>query len=238
MPVAMVLLWTGPIYRKRPDGWRPISNKARYVYGSLLLLWLVAATLKAFLQPGGIQGEWERSAHPDLTKGTQNAPAATNADPAPAAASSAANNALPACDNPEVIQTAREAIDESPAGTTLGLRVRDVGKGQETFYEPERPLRRCVAEAMLNNGSSLLTYQILFGPSGKLMIQAQVGDTAAMQYEVDKAKKEEAESASRPRDCTPHTDNLTGKLVYPYGCQEPPAQADQSSQAEQPEPSR
>lgn len=200
MPIAMILILSGPIYRRKVDGWQPISNRARYIYGGILVLWLVVATLKAFLQPGGIQGEWERSADPALVKTTQNTPAPTNTDPTPAtatASNAASNNGLPTCDNPEVIQTAREAIDESPAGVTMGLRVRDVGKGQETLYEPERKLRRCVAEAMLNNGASLMTYQVLYGPSGNLMVQSQVGDTAAMQFEVDKAKRDEAQQAAR-----------------------------------------
>ena len=235
MPIAMLVLLTGPVYRRKPDGYRPISNRARFIYGGALVLWLVIATLKAFLQPGGIQGEWERSADPALVKTTQNAPATSTAGAAPTPSSSANSNGVPTCDNPEVIQTAREAIDESPAGVTQGLRVRDVGKGQETFYQPERKLRRCVAEAMLNSGSSLMTYQVLYGPSGNLMVQAQVGDAAVMQHEVDKARKEEAEAASRPRDCTPHIDNLTGKEVFPYGCEER-AQAEQAAPGDQPEP--
>jgi len=237
MPIAMIMLLTGPVYRRKPDGWQPISNRARFIYGGLLVLWLVVATLKAFLQPGGIQGEWERSADPALVKTTQDAPATTTADPTPATAASSANSSgLPTCDNPEVIQTAREAIDESPAGVTQGLRVRDVGKGHETFFQPERKLRRCVAEVMLNSGSSLMTYQVLYGPSGNLMVQAQVGDAAVMQHEVDKARKEEAEAASRPRDCTPHIDNLTGKEVFPYGCEEQRIQAEQAAPPDQPEP--
>jgi len=195
MPLAMILLLTGPVYRRKQDGYQPISNKARRIYGGALVIWLVVATLKAFLQPGGIQGEWERSADPSLVKTIQNAP--TRAGAAPEASSAASATAgLPSCDNPEVIQTAREAIDESPAGLTTGLRVRDVGKGQETLYEPGRKLRRCVAEAILSNGASLLTYQILIGPSGGIIVQAQTGDSAAMQYEVDKAKREEAQQAA------------------------------------------
>jgi hypothetical protein len=237
MPVGMIVLLTGSVYRKRDGTWQPIGNGARYLYGGILAVWLVAATLKAVLQPGGIQGQWERSADPaSATQTTQTAKAAgVTASSSPA---SQEQGGLPTCDNPEVIQTAREAIDESPAGTTLGLRVRDVGKGQETFYEPARKVRRCVAEAMLNNGSSLMTYQVLYGPSGNLMVQAQVGDSAVMQHEVDKAKKEEAEAESRPRNCTPYVDNLTGKNVYPYGCEEQQAQTDQQSQPDQPEPAR
>lgn len=229
MPIAMIVLLTGPVYRRKPDGYRPISNRSRHIYGGALVLWLVVATLKAFLQPGGIQGEWERSADPTLLKTTQNAPTPATADAAPTSSSAAKNDGLPTCDNPEVIQTAREAIDESPAGVTEGLRVRDVGKGQETFFQPERKLRRCVAEVMMNSGGSLMTYQVLYGPSGNLMVQAQVGDAAVMQHEVDKARKEEAEAASRPRDCTPHIDNLTGKEVFPYGCEEQRTQAERAA---------
>ena len=228
MPVALILILSGPIFRRKQDSWQPISNRARFIYGGILVVWLVAATLKAFLQPGGIKEEWRRSADPALLKTTKNFPAPTAADPTVATASSPSNNGLPTCDNPEVIQTAKEAIDESPAGVTQGLRVRDVGKAKETFYQPERKLRRCVAEVMLNSGSSLMTYQVLYGPSGNLMVQAQVGDAAVMQHEVDKARKEEAETASRPRDCTPHIDNLTGKEVFPYGCEER-TQAEQAS---------
>jgi hypothetical protein len=234
MPIAALLIITGPIFRKRPEGWRPISNKARYIYGGALVAWLVAATIKAMMAPGGIEGEWERSADPALGRSTQNTsssrPTSNSTSPEPATApSTAISDGLPTCDNPEVIQTAREAIDESPAGVTMGLRVRDVGKGQETFFQPERKLRRCVAEVMLNSGSSLMTYQVLYGPSGNLMVQAQVGDAAVMQHEVDKARKEEAEAASRPRDCTPHIDNLTGKEVFPYGCEEQRIQAEQAA---------
>lgn len=197
MPVAMLVLLTGEVYRRTADGYQPISSKARLIYGGLLVCWLVAATAKAFLQPGGIQGEWERSADPAKAI-TQ--VANSNGDPRSATSAPSptpvAESGLPLCTDAQVIQTAKEAIDESPAGVTMGVRVRDVGTPQETFYEADRKVRRCVAEALLNNGPTLMTFQILYGPSGNLMVLAQVGDSAVMQNEVDKAKKEEASLAA------------------------------------------
>lgn len=70
-PVAMVILLSGPVYRWRDQGWRPISNGARYTYGGLLALWLVAATARAVLQPGGISGEWAKSADPEIATNAQ-----------------------------------------------------------------------------------------------------------------------------------------------------------------------
>ncbi len=201
MPLAMIILLTGPVYRRKSDGYHPISNRTRHIYGGALVLWLVLVTLKGLLQPGGVQGEWERSANRVAPNSTVPA-AERNATDTPRASAprEAQSDNLPACDSPEVIQTAREAIEEGPAGLAMGLRVRDVGKGHETLYEPDRKLRRCVAEALLNNGASLLTYQVLYGPSGNLMVQSQVGDTAAMQFEVDKAKRDEATRATQTQE--------------------------------------
>jgi len=60
-PIAMVILLTGDVYKKRQGTWQPIKASSRYVYGGLLLLWLIAATVKAIVQPGGIAGMWARS---------------------------------------------------------------------------------------------------------------------------------------------------------------------------------
>jgi uncharacterized protein YecT (DUF1311 family) len=207
MPVAMILILTGQIYRKRDGGWQPISNRARYIYGSVLVVWLIAATVRAMLQPGGLKGEWERSADPALTKITHAASAVNSPAGAPPSPSATTDGGLPTCDNSEVIQTAREAIAESPMGLTTGLKVVDAGKGQENLYDPESGVRRCATRVMLNTGASIMTYQVVTGPSGKLIIQAQVGDRAVAQLQTDeieaaqrahKASVKESQEASTP----------------------------------------
>ncbi len=225
MPIAMLLILTGPIYRKRAEGWQPISNKARYAYGGILVVWLVAATAKAFLQPGGIEGEWERSADTTLAKtnsSAANEPTEAQAPEAPAPEpepqQQASAERLPACDAEAVTDTVKEIIEENGGSNIQTVKVEDFGRVEETWKNPEQNVRRCAAEAILNTGGTRVTFQIGYGPSGKLIVQAQTGRTAAMQYVFDKGKMEEAEAASRPRDCTPYTDNLTGKEVLPHGC--------------------
>lgn len=216
MPVAALLIWTGPIFKRRPEGWQPISNKARYIYGSILVVWLIAATVKAFLQPGEIEGEWQGSADASLpAPATQSASVADKPTVGPSLVrdqastpSRTTDGGLPTCDNPAIIQTAREAIDESPAGVTMGLRVRDVGKGQENLYDPEAKVRRCATRVMLNSGSSIMTYQVLYGPSGNMMVQAQVGERAMAQLQQDEIEAAQMTHKAQMKDQAPTADQV------------------------------
>lgn len=113
MPVAMILALTGSLYRKRDGAWQPISDKARYIYGGLLVAWLVAATLKAFLQPGGVDEAWRHSADPALPVKSESADTANKeAAQAKASAPSPTENVSPentdVDDSPNIVLTSRE----------------------------------------------------------------------------------------------------------------------------------
>jgi hypothetical protein len=57
-PIALIILLTGPVYRKRAKDLQPISKAGRYIYAALLALWLAAIIAKAVLHPG----DWGDSA--------------------------------------------------------------------------------------------------------------------------------------------------------------------------------
>lgn len=69
-PLAMIMLLSGPVYRWRVEGWQPIGNGPRYVYGSLLALWLVAVAARVILVPGSVSQDFANSANPDKTPAT------------------------------------------------------------------------------------------------------------------------------------------------------------------------
>src|SRR4051812_9264706 len=46
MPVALVILLTGPVYKRTPEGYTPIGKSAHRAYASFLILWVVLATLR------------------------------------------------------------------------------------------------------------------------------------------------------------------------------------------------
>jgi hypothetical protein len=67
MPVALVLLLSGPVYKRTSDGYVPISRVAHRLYAGFLIVWVILATLRVLLLPGGFKQEWANSADPDLS---------------------------------------------------------------------------------------------------------------------------------------------------------------------------
>jgi hypothetical protein len=232
-PIAMIVLLTGDVYRWRQGSFRPIGNSARYIYGGLLILWLVAVVAKSVMSPDTVGQQWAKSADPDAPNSAAAQPATKSVDTASAAATAPNNKEAlaiptePAKDVPEsctsetAIDAVKSAIENGPDANTTNIKVEDFGKAKEIWFEQDRNARRCVAVAVLNTGQTYVTYQLYFGPSGKPMVQVQTGQAAEMQFEVDQAKREEAEEAAKPRSCDATVDNLTGKPVYPSGCAQP-----------------
>jgi uncharacterized protein YecT (DUF1311 family) len=76
----------------------------------------------------------------------------------------------------------------------------------------------------------------MVGPSGKLLVQAQIGETADMQYEVDKAKREMAasQSASQQRSQAQHEagDNQASNAGAGMVATEPTSAGRKSNSAE------
>lgn len=71
---ALLILATGTAYRRWESGWQPISHKARYIWLGALVCWLILATAKAVLSPGGIEQQWADSADPRLASATKPKP--------------------------------------------------------------------------------------------------------------------------------------------------------------------
>lgn len=196
MPVALVILLTGQVYRRIPDGYVPVGKGAHRLYAGFLVLWLVLATLRVLLQPGGFKQEWANSADSDLLKSaaSQRASVQPQAPPADAKVSQpVANSAndLPTCDSPEATEAVKGAIEEGAAAKLVNVKVQDYGRATETFYEREKNVRHCAAEAVLNTGATNVTFQIFQGPSGKQMVQAQTGEAADQQSSVDEQMREQ-----------------------------------------------
>jgi len=237
-PVAMVILLSGPVYRWRDHGWRPISNGARYTYGGLLALWLVAATARAVLQPGGISGEWARSAPTESSPATAASGPATPAgtseapkDQAQSASAGGVDEAVATCTSELTIEAVKSAIEN--ASKLEPVEVKDFGNAQETFYDPGSKVHQCVAEAVLSTGSTLVTYQLFKGPSGKPMVQVQTGEKAGMQNVWAQGMKEEFAlsaklAAEHKGSCEPYMDPIAGKQIVSDTCQSSEPAPDQS----------
>lgn len=56
-PIAMILLFTGDIYRKKNGALQPLMTSSRMVYGGLLALWLVALVAKQIVSPTSFNQE-------------------------------------------------------------------------------------------------------------------------------------------------------------------------------------
>ena len=129
-PVALIILASGPIYKKGENGPEPISRGARLTYAALLALWLVALVAKAIIHPGdwGTDGSKGQSPPPQTTA-QANGTAAPNAPNAPTAATVPANPSaapsppaaqaqargevstdLPACNDPKLQQMILEGM--------------------------------------------------------------------------------------------------------------------------------
>ena len=82
--LALFILASGPVYRKKAGVWSPISNGARRIYAGFLFLWILALLAKAIFHPG----DWEvqtpaqqtSSATQPVAAPTNNAQAATTTD--------------------------------------------------------------------------------------------------------------------------------------------------------------
>jgi len=201
MPLAMVLILSGPIFRKSAEGWRPISNRARLIYGCVLVLWLVAAAVRAFLAAGGVSGEWASSADPDVPKpGQATMESSQKAAPPPPAAQTRTQETdgrLPLCDSQQVIDAVKDIIENGAASKLLSIKVEDFGQASETIFDQTKSMRRCHALAVLNTGDTQVTYQVFLGPSGKQMVQAQTGEEADQQYVFDSSLKEDQDATAR-----------------------------------------
>lgn len=187
MPVAMVILLTGPVFRKRADGWQPLTNGARYAFGGALVVWLVAAMLKGFLQPGGLQGEWERSANPSRPDQTATQTTTAAATEAPARTAEPASEDIAHCNAPETIETVKSIIEENGGNQLQRIQVIDFGQVEERWYEADKKRRGCKALADLNSGATVVAYIIRLGPSGKQVVQADIGAAAENTLEVESA---------------------------------------------------
>jgi len=188
--LSLIVLVTGDVYKRAKDGSLiPIKPRTRHIYAGFLTLWFIAAIINAII-------------HPDVLKediaGRASTQASSGAPQAAVPSSSQASNAPDACDSSDASDMVKSALENAPGAQAESLKVLDFGKAQETWFDKAANIRRCAGVAYLNSGQTVVAYQLFFGPSGREMVQAETGDQASMQIEVDKAKKEEAENAAKP----------------------------------------
>ena len=190
--VSLIILATGDVYKRTKDGSRaPIKKTTRYVFAGLLATWMAAVVVKAVVDPESISQRWAESAIADKT-GQPTGQTASNGAAAP-----------DTCESSDAADMVKSAIENSPGAQAESLKVLDFGKAQETWFDKAANVRRCAGVAFLNSGQTVVAYQIFFGPSGKEMLQFQTGQQASMQIEVDGAKKEEAQNATKPAPANP-----------------------------------
>jgi hypothetical protein len=86
-PVAMVLLLTGNVYRRKEGVLIPIGNGTRYVYGGLLALWLAALVSRAAIFPEAVKHDMDQAVAPSPTTTSASSQSTTaNAPTTPAPA--------------------------------------------------------------------------------------------------------------------------------------------------------
>jgi Short C-terminal domain len=98
-PIALIILLTGDVYKKAGGTRTPIGNKARYIYASILGLWLAAAIIKAIIDPSELKMDTDKKTN--VSPSSQSASSANSASapetnqaaaPAPAEKPEAASN--------------------------------------------------------------------------------------------------------------------------------------------------
>jgi len=172
-PIAMILLFTGDIYRKKNGGWQPIKTSSRMVYGSLLALWLVALVAKQIVSPTTLK---EEIANNQVVESQSRAETGDAGQPP-----EAPTNAIATCDAADTIEAVKSAL-EGAGGPMVTVSVVDFGNAKEFVFDQEKQTRHCLADAVLNTGQTLVTYQIYRGPSGKLIVAAQTGEEAQQMH--------------------------------------------------------
>ena len=124
MPVALLILATGSVYRGTEDGPVPISGRARAIYAGVLVLWLVGAFVNAVLFPDtGFMGALDRTAQQTQagvteaksSPGPQEGNAGPDATVAPEVGKQAAKQATA---EPAPAQTAKANVSDGPPACT------------------------------------------------------------------------------------------------------------------------
>jgi hypothetical protein len=171
MPVALIILLTGEVYRKRQGTWQPISASVRYVYGGTLVLWLVAALTRAVLLNPGLP-----TVSPSESQQADGHESSEVSD----------GTVLLACNSSDAAEMVKGALESD--GTT---KVEDYGRAEETYFDKVKNVRHCKAEAALSQGGlQTIAYQLFLGPSGKLLVQTEQGNQAETMLARDQMAKE------------------------------------------------
>jgi uncharacterized protein YecT (DUF1311 family) len=139
-PIALIILVSGPVFKKGENGPEPISNGARWTYAGFLGLWLLAVLAKAIVHPG----DWETVPPTVQTASTVSTAPASLLPPAGAAGP--ANMASPApapSPAPDTRQQAAGNQDQTPGSSNDPLASR---------YSPE--FKQCMASGDAANGST------------------------------------------------------------------------------------
>jgi len=117
-PIAMIILFTGEVYRRKEGVLSPISRSGRHVYAGLLALWLAALVGRAvILEKGGPTAQpATASSGPQADQVTASPPAQPDASSTSTPESQSENNEGP---------TMRVSVDASAYGQKLVLLAND-----------------------------------------------------------------------------------------------------------------
>lgn len=173
-PIALLILLTGPVYRKA-DGTRvPIRNRTRYIYAGALGVWLAAAVIN--MTAGlSISSHWKRSADPTVASSDK----ITGTDDASQkVAASDQQQAPEACDSSDAADQVKDAIENGPVSKLVQVKMEDFGHPKELMFDKKKNARYCEADTVLNTGETAISYRFFFGPSGSQMIEVKEGKDA------------------------------------------------------------
>jgi hypothetical protein len=167
--LALVPLASGQIYRKQAGAglWVPIKRSTKIIY-FVLSFWLTAAILFHYVGPDDHTPKEASTASSNVSSSSSANSAADTPQPtAPAA-----------CDDSDAIDAVKGAIEDSPASKLVTIKVVDFGNAHELYFDKKSNVRFCEANALLNSGSTKISYRIFFGPSGDQAVEEQEGADA------------------------------------------------------------
>lgn len=158
-PLALLVLVTGQVYRRRDGEWQAISGTARTVYAGALGLWLISAGIYGALHPNTYRENAVNTGQVAANPGNQ----AEDGQPI-------------SCDSSDAVDMVKSAVENNATARLVQVKILDFGKARQVYADRSNKVRYCVAEAELNTGGHQVSYKLYFGPSGAQMVEVRQGD--------------------------------------------------------------
>jgi hypothetical protein len=175
-PVALLILLTGDVYRRKEGVLVPIGKGARFAYAGFLALWAAALVTQAVLHPQSLKDEIAANA----VSGGQTQTASDGP------------KAPDACDSSGMANTVKSVIENGALSGIIHVKVVDLGHLKELYFSKRTNTRYCQADAELNTGSTAISYRVYFGPSGGELVETHEGEDAWATNQMSAAEAIEA----------------------------------------------